>query len=111
MVEIVRTETVGEDGVLHVEMEGLEPGTSVQVIVRRGGWPVPELRQPDEHGRYRTVGGLEGQVWIADDFDAPLDLREDSSEGKPKRRPGSLKGLFTVPPEFDDPIPGLEEYS
>lgn len=30
---------------------------------------------------------------------------------KPKRLPGRLKGLLTVPPEFDDPIPGMEDYS
>ena len=30
---------------------------------------------------------------------------------KPKRLPGRLKGLLTVSPQFDDPIPGMEEYS
>ncbi len=32
-------------------------------------------------------------------------------EQAPKRLPGRLKGLIEVPPDFDDPIPGMEEYS
>ena len=33
MVEITRTETVGEDGVLRLELTGLTPGRRVQVAV------------------------------------------------------------------------------
>lgn len=35
---------------------------------------------------------------------------EDSQ--KPRRRPkaGSMPGLFKISPDFDDPIPGFEEY-
>lgn len=33
MVEITRTERVGEDGVLRLEVGGLTPGRSVQVVV------------------------------------------------------------------------------
>lgn len=34
-----------------------------------------------------------------------------AGEGAPDRAPGSAKGLFTVPDDFDAPLEDFEEYS
>ncbi len=46
-----------------------------EVIVKRGNTPVARLTAlPKPAKEPRTLGGLEGQIWIADDFD---ELPED----------------------------------
>ena len=68
MYEITRTETVGGDRMVHIAVPELAPGQVVQVIVR------DEMPK-----RYRTAGGLEGKITIADDFDDPLPEMEPYS--------------------------------
>lgn len=76
---MTRTETVGEDGMVHVAVPDAQPGESIQVTLSKGGWHKPGPLVPDEHGRYRTAGGLEGLVRIAEDFDDPLPEMEPYS--------------------------------
>lgn len=84
MYEETWTETVGEDGMVHLALPELEPGQRVEVTVRdetgkKNGQPAPIRREPDEFGRYRTAGGLEGMIWIAPDFDDPIPEMEPYS--------------------------------
>lgn len=44
-----------------------------EVIIARAGEPVARLVRVDRSARNRKLGEYAGQVWIADDFDAPLD--------------------------------------
>jgi prevent-host-death family protein len=44
-----------------------------EVIIARAGEPVAKLVRADQPKRSRKLGGYEGKIWIADDFDAPLD--------------------------------------
>lgn len=49
-----------------------------EVIIANAGKPVVKLvpvEQPEK--KIRQFGGWEGQVWMADDFDAPLDDFKD----------------------------------
>ena len=49
-----------------------------EVIIANAGKPVVKLvpiEQPEK--KIREFGGWEGQVWMADDFDAPLDDFKD----------------------------------
>ena len=48
------------------------------MIIANAGKPVVKLvpvEQPEK--KIRQFGGWEGQVWMADDFDAPLDDFKD----------------------------------
>ena len=74
MVEVKRTETVGEDGMVHIALPELEPGKCVEVTVRER-----RVLVPDAEGRYRRAGGLEGKIRIAPDFDDPLPEMEPYS--------------------------------
>lgn len=40
-----------------------------EVVIARAGRPVARLVAYDENDAPRTLGGWEGRVWIADDFD------------------------------------------
>ena len=57
-------------------LEQVERGE--EIVIARAGQPVAKLiryRHPK-----RTIaapGGMEGEIWIADDFDAPLDDQFD----------------------------------
>lgn len=53
------------------------------VIIGRSGKPVAVLSAYEPGSEPRVLGGWEGQVWIADDFDAPL--------------PDELQGSFSGP--------------
>jgi prevent-host-death family protein len=44
-----------------------------EVIIARAGEPVAKLIRADQPKRSRKLGEYEGKIWIADDFDAPLD--------------------------------------
>ncbi len=49
-----------------------------EVIIANAGKPVVKLvpvEQPEK--KIRQFGGWEGQVWMAEDFDAPLDDFKD----------------------------------
>jgi prevent-host-death family protein len=43
-----------------------------EVIIARAGVPVARLVAIDHEKKERPLGFARGQVWIADDFDAPL---------------------------------------
>jgi prevent-host-death family protein len=40
-----------------------------EIVVRRGQKPVAKIVAYEAPAKPRTPGGLEGQIWIADDFD------------------------------------------
>jgi prevent-host-death family protein len=44
-----------------------------EVVIARAGEPVAKLVRADRSTRARTLGEYAGKIWIADDFDAPLD--------------------------------------
>jgi hypothetical protein len=66
----------------------------------------PELK---EGKRARGFGCLKGQIWMADDFDAPLD---DFKEGKRAQGFGCLKGKgeFWMADDFDAPLDDFKNY-
>lgn len=54
-------------------------------VIAKSGKPLARLVSLDSPERRRAVqlGGMEGQIWVADDFDAPLpDSLLDLFEGK-----------------------------
>lgn len=42
------------------------------VVIGKSGTPVAVLSAYDADAQPRVLGGWEGRVWIAEDFDAPL---------------------------------------
>ena len=44
-----------------------------EVLIARAGEPVARLVRAEAPQRGRTLGEFSGKIWIADDFDAPLD--------------------------------------
>jgi len=44
-----------------------------EVLIARAGEPVARLVRAETPKRGRTLGQHAGRIWIADDFDAPLD--------------------------------------
>jgi len=44
-----------------------------EVVIARAGEPVAKLVRADRSKRHRKLGEYAGKIWIADDFDAPLD--------------------------------------
>ena len=44
-----------------------------EVVIARAGEPVAKLVRADRSKQSRKLGEYAGQIWIADDFDAPLD--------------------------------------
>ncbi len=47
------------------------------IIVSRHGKPVARIEGIQEPVSLPRIGALKDQIWIADDFDAPLDAFED----------------------------------
>ncbi|HYN78207.1 MAG TPA: type II toxin-antitoxin system prevent-host-death family antitoxin, partial [Lamprocystis sp. (in: g-proteobacteria)] len=64
-------------------IEAVERGE--EVVIARAGQPVATLtRYQPTRQRVAPPGSMEGEIWMADDFDAPLDdlfdcLRDDDS--------------------------------
>ncbi|NJD07379.1 MAG: type II toxin-antitoxin system Phd/YefM family antitoxin [Methylococcaceae bacterium] len=53
-------------------LEQVEGGEDV--VIARAGQPIARLsRYRERPGKIAPPGAMEGQVWIADDFDAPVD--------------------------------------
>lgn len=44
-----------------------------EVVIARAGEPVARLVRAESAKRSRKLGAYAGKIWIADDFDAPLD--------------------------------------
>lgn len=42
-----------------------------EIVIRRGRHPVAKLVRYETPSAPRRLGALRGQIWIADDFDAP----------------------------------------
>jgi len=59
------------------------------------------------------LGGWEGQIWMADNFDSPLDF-----SATPKKVPkmsreemfGCMRGQFKMTDDFDAPLEDFKEY-
>jgi prevent-host-death family protein len=47
------------------------------VVLTRHGKPVARIVGIDEPVSLPRIGALKGQIWIADDFDAPLEAFKD----------------------------------
>ena len=63
--------------------------------------------------RFETEVGREGVVRLPDVQEGDrveLIVLRLSPKSTPRRTRGWMKGYMTVGPDFDDPIPGLEEY-
>lgn len=64
--------------------------TGEEIIISNRGVPVARLSSAAEAKPKRKLGDMAGQIWIADDFDAPLSgdllaLFEGRESEKPKR--------------------------
>jgi len=53
-------------------LEAVERGE--EIVIARAGQPIATLSayHPPRHG-IAPPGGMEGEIWMADDFDAPID--------------------------------------
>lgn len=60
-----------------------------EVTIARSGVPVARLVAVESRNQERPLGFARGQVWVADDFDAPLpdDLLRAFYGGKPHKLP------------------------
>lgn len=47
------------------------------VIVTRHGKPIARIDGVKTPAKLPRVGALKGQIWMADDFDAPLDIFDE----------------------------------
>jgi prevent-host-death family protein len=47
------------------------------VIVTRHGKPVARIEGVKEPVKLPRIGALKGQIWMADDFDTPLDVFDE----------------------------------
>jgi prevent-host-death family protein len=43
-----------------------------EIVIARAGRPIARLLPFEPHSPHRVLGGARDQVWIANDFDAPL---------------------------------------
>jgi prevent-host-death family protein len=43
-----------------------------EIVIARNGRPLAKLGPLDDQGKARRLGLWKGQVWMSDDFDAPL---------------------------------------
>lgn len=59
-----------------------------EITISRAGVPVAKLIAVAPVGRERPLGAMEGQIYIAEDFDAPLppDVLASFYGGVPRRR-------------------------
>ena len=63
-----------------------------EIVIADAGKPIARLVPVDDSVGPRTLGGDEGLVWIADDFDAPLpDEILESFYGARKEKPARPK--------------------
>lgn len=62
--------TVGEDGRIEIIVPELKPGDKVKISVERES---DAEGTPQATAGKREMGFLKGKIWMADDFDAPLD--------------------------------------
>jgi prevent-host-death family protein len=53
-----------------------------EIVIAKSGKPVARLVPIAEPPKPRKLGGFEGQIWIADDFDAPDPDLEALFEGE-----------------------------
>lgn len=61
-----------------------------EIVITKHNRPVARLVGLEASTRPRKPGGWEGQVWVADDFDAPLpNAFEDSFYGDDDQKPRS----------------------
>ena len=70
--------------------------TGEEIIIANRGVPVARLSPAAREKPKRNLGDMAGQIWIADDFDAPLSgdllaLFEGREVEKPKRSPKRSK--------------------
>ena len=70
--------------------------TGEEIIIANRGVPVARLSPAAKEKPKRRLGDMAGQIWIADDFDAPLSgdllaLFEGRETEKPKRSSRSSK--------------------
>ncbi len=47
------------------------------VIVTRHGKPVARIEGIEERASLPRIGAFEGEIWMSDDFDAPLDIFDE----------------------------------
>ncbi len=68
-------------------LEAVERGE--EIVIARAGQPIATLSafRPTQH-RIAPPGGMGGDIWMADDFDAPIDdlfdCLKDDADGPPK---------------------------
>lgn len=56
-------------------LKAVEAGETV--VVTRHGKPIARIEGIEERAPLPRVGALKGQIWMADDFDAPLEIFGD----------------------------------
>lgn len=60
-------------------------------------------------GTKRQGGSMKGEVWMADDFNAPLATDQPKTDRKGVRL-GSWAGKYSLPDDFNDPLDDLADY-
>ena len=90
---------------------GLDMSTAVNIFLRQAirqhGMPFAVTAEPAK--RVPQLGGWEGRIQMADDFDAPLDFQPEKPTKLPFGR-GCMKGQMWMADDFDEPLEDFKEY-
>jgi len=65
-----------------------------------------ENREPKQ----RQFGCMKGEIWMSDDFDAPMELGQTIRPVKKTLTPGCMKGKIWMADDFDAPMEEFKEY-
>jgi len=104
-----------------LENLGLDMTTAMNLfltqVVDRGALPFEVTDKADRVKPVRKMpklGGGEGKIWMAEDFDAPLMLVPDPDYVKqpPRKVPqlGCMEGEIWMAEDFDAPLEDFKEY-
>ena len=99
---------------------GLDMSTAINIFLRQAirqhGIPFAVTAEPAPSKPIRKapkLGCMNGKIWMAEDFDAPLHLVEDPLHAKPvKKTPqlGGWEGKIWMADDFDAPLEEFKEY-
>jgi len=88
---------------------GLDMTSAIDIFLRQAvqqhSIPFTVTTEPAEFVKKTPqLGGWEGKIQMADDFDAPLELVKKTP------KPGCMRGKIWMSDDFDEPLEDFKEY-
>ncbi len=107
-MEAIRTTMAAERLISLIDLPRSFYGQDVEVIVLPQG--KKQEKSADGEGKIASMYGcMEGKIWIADDFDEPLEDCQPKSM-RPPFNFGCMKGKVWMAEDFDAPLEDMKEY-